>query len=283
MDELLEITTDEQGSLVVSSKIFADGLGISHKSLLESIRTHQTDIEGAFGLIAFETRKGETRDSPFETANLTVTKRSTKPVTVAYLTEDQALTVGALSRNSKRVVSFKITLVKSFAEARKRLQTSLALAPELPALVSDSLLLQLLDQNSQILATQQQMITSLQTTLDRLLAQPATDDPFTRLKRTQESIALPSERQLSIPGLPVAQPRPSSLRQTIHVHITQYARSRSLNTQTYYNRVYQRLYAVYGINVNLIQRAPGESILEALERLNYLDKVYNIVVTELDN
>jgi phage regulator Rha-like protein len=92
--------------LTVSSRDFAAGLGIQHKHLLETIRSHLSSIEVHFGRVAFETAPLSTRGG-------------TQLVSIAHLTEDQALFVGTLSRNSQRVVSFKATLVRSFAEARR--------------------------------------------------------------------------------------------------------------------------------------------------------------------
>ena len=97
--------------LTVSSLDFANGLGIHHKNLLETIRFHQSAIEANFGLITFET---EAVRRPGE--------RGTKYAAVAYLTEDQALFIGTLSRNSTRVIAFKATLVQSFSEARRQLR-----------------------------------------------------------------------------------------------------------------------------------------------------------------
>lgn len=95
-------------TLTVSSRDFAAGLGIQHKHLLETIRIHQQTIESDFGLVAFETE-----------AVKRLGERGAKHMKAAYLTEDQALFVGTLSRNSQRVVAFKSILVRSFAEARR--------------------------------------------------------------------------------------------------------------------------------------------------------------------
>ncbi|GAB4007128.1 hypothetical protein GCM10028808_10410 [Spirosoma migulaei] len=108
MNELVAVTSNEQGLLVVNTVDVAKGLGIKHKNLLDTIRTHQKAIEGNFGRVAFETE-------PLQTGG------GTQNRSVAYLTEDQALFIGTLSRNSTRVVAFKATLVQSFSTARKLL------------------------------------------------------------------------------------------------------------------------------------------------------------------
>lgn len=111
MNEPLAVTTDEQGLLVVSTIDVAQELGLRHKDLVETIRTHQKTIEENFGLIAFQTEAVKRPN-----------QRGTKYTSYAYLTEDQALFIGTLSRNSARVIAFKATLVKSFSEVRRQLQ-----------------------------------------------------------------------------------------------------------------------------------------------------------------
>lgn len=105
---VLPVTTNEEGIPVICTLDFAIGLGIQHKNLLETVRTYQTLIEKDFGRVRFETR-------PLETAG------GTQQQVVAFLTEDQSLFIGSLSRNSERVVEFKSVLVRSFAAARKKL------------------------------------------------------------------------------------------------------------------------------------------------------------------
>lgn len=198
MQELITITTDEQGSLAVNTLDFANGLGIQHKNLLETIRTHQEAIERDFGRIAFQTQ-------PLETGG-----GKQKGIT-AYLTEDQALFVGTLSRNSKRVVEFKSTLVRSFAEARKRLQ------PEpVPILSTEQILLQLAQQQTQLLTTQQDQLNQLRADVENLMAghQPANSRPA-RLPRPGQ--------QLALPGMPTpSPPGPAGLRPLIARRVNDY-------------------------------------------------------------
>ncbi len=103
----------------IDSRIVAKELGIKHKNLIESIRTHQKSIESNFGLVAFETE-----------ARLEG-KHGGGDLVIAHLTEDQSIFVGSLSRNSKKVVEFKAKLVKAFSIARSIM---VAPVPELPAL-----------------------------------------------------------------------------------------------------------------------------------------------------
>jgi phage antirepressor YoqD-like protein len=105
---LLPISAQEN-TLLVSTLDFAEGLAIQHKNLLETIMTYLPTIEKGFGQVAFQTE------------TVTNSVGAVNQIKFALLTEDQALFVGSLSRNSERVVEFKSVLVRSFAEARKRL------------------------------------------------------------------------------------------------------------------------------------------------------------------
>lgn len=90
----------------VDSRIVAEELGIEHRALIQLIRTHQESIESNFERVAFEML-------PSETAG------GIQNLTVAHLSEDQALFIGSLSRNTQKVVDFKSKLVKAFSLARK--------------------------------------------------------------------------------------------------------------------------------------------------------------------
>ena len=265
----ITITTSEQGSLVVSSRDFALGLDIQHKNLIETIRTHQQAIEEGFGLIVFETRKIDEKDSPFETANLATAKRSTKPQTVAYLTEDQALFIGTLSRNSKRVVEFKATLVKSFAQARQRLQ------PATPT--TDQLLIQLMAQTNQLMAAQQELMAGLRADVDELKhTQPAAPAPLPPHRQRQA----PRAGQLGLPGIPPPNANPS-LRHQIYQHVLTYSGYHGAPIGDTYAYLYRRLFEVYSISVNRLNRLPTESVLDVLDRYGHMDRLYALVQNEL--
>ncbi|MBD2702305.1 phage regulatory protein/antirepressor Ant [Spirosoma sp. BT702] len=108
---ILPINTIEGSLQVVNTIDFAEGLGIQHASIIKTIREYLPAIEKDFGRVRFQI-------GPFETAG------GVQQVNYALLTEDQSLFVGSLSRNSERVVEFKSVLVRSFAEARRRLSNS---------------------------------------------------------------------------------------------------------------------------------------------------------------
>jgi phage regulator Rha-like protein len=99
----------EAKSVVIESKIVSAGLGISHRSLLQTISKHLESIESNFGAVAFQMREHKTSQG------------NKAQVRVAHLTEDQAYFIITLSRNSPKVKAFKAAMVKAFSLARKEL------------------------------------------------------------------------------------------------------------------------------------------------------------------
>lgn len=94
--------------VLIDSRVIAEALGIQHESLVAGINRYRIDIEKSFGMLRFEIGASN----------------SGQHIKYAVLTEDQAIYIGTLSRNSEKVVEFKARLVKSFSEARKLLQKS---------------------------------------------------------------------------------------------------------------------------------------------------------------
>ena len=90
--------------VLVGSRIVAEFLGVGHKDWLgNTISTHLLAIEDNFGKVCFE-------NTPSGLTN--------QPLRYALLTEDQALFVATLSRNTPQVVAFKAALVKTFQKIR---------------------------------------------------------------------------------------------------------------------------------------------------------------------
>lgn len=110
MSDLLTIETlnDIQ---VVDSRLVAEALGIQHPNLMQTIKRYQVELE-EFNHLVFETGVGQRKQG------------GGKAQKFCYLTEDQAIFVGTLSRNTAKVVAFKVSLVKSFAQARKALEST---------------------------------------------------------------------------------------------------------------------------------------------------------------
>ncbi len=230
--------------MTVSSLDFANGLGIQHKNLLETIRTHQVHIEKGFGRIAFETR-------PLETGG------GRQKGSVAYLTEDQALFVGTLSRNSERVVAFKTTLVKAFSEARKHLSVAsgqqLAQGPNY-----ENILLQ----QGLLLDAQQEQIRKMTQQLNAITA----------------SLNPIQQAEVQVPQV---KPNDSTLREIIINHVNRYIETRGFDQQDTWHYLFKRLLVQNGINVRQLYRSPGSTDMDALEKHGLLDKLHAIVATEL--
>lgn len=96
------------GDLYVNSVNLAEGLGVKHKSLLETIRTYLAQIQ-RFGHL------------PFKSATVINSVGAVNETTYCLLNENQALFVGSLSRNTEKVVAFKVRLIEEFDKARRAL------------------------------------------------------------------------------------------------------------------------------------------------------------------
>lgn len=97
----------EDGALVVDSRLIASQLGIQHENFMDTLNKYKTQTEQAFGFLRFQTGEIQGRGQPEK---------------YCFLTEDQAFFLMTLSRNTPEVVSAKLSLVKSFSEAKKLLR-----------------------------------------------------------------------------------------------------------------------------------------------------------------
>ena len=271
---LLPIRTSGEMPMIASID-FAAGLDIQHKNLLETIRTHRVTIEANFGAIAFESEYTRLEDSAFQTRNLNQAKRITKPQTVAYLSKDQALFIGSLSRNSEKVVEFKALLVRSFAKAEQTLRQLTTTPVAAPVALPDNntLLLQLMNQQQNMMSVQQEMLQQLRADVEEI---KAGKKPVGSRKASRPALSPPHLRELPQPPAPV-----SSARQSISRRVNEYCGIHNVSQSETYNYLYKRLYDVYGINVYRLQRGSHESFLDALERYNHLDRLYGLIAAEL--
>lgn len=108
MENLIKIQ-HKDGIQVVDSRLIAEGLNINHKSLMETIRTYQKDLE-EMGVL------------PFETAKPLKDSKGGRPESFCYLNELQCHFVVTLSRNTPEVVNFKKSLVIAFDQAKKEVK-----------------------------------------------------------------------------------------------------------------------------------------------------------------
>lgn len=98
---------------LTTSLIIAERLDIQHKNILHNIDKFSKELQ-TINPLAFETRKGE----PLPQGGYSKSTR------YALLTEEQAAFVITLSRNTPKVVEFKLALTKAFFEAREALNKS---------------------------------------------------------------------------------------------------------------------------------------------------------------
>ena len=103
--QLVEIVTDKSEPQI-DSRIIADFLGVKHQNTFELIKDYTSDFE-QFGKLRFKT-------GPLP---------SGQNGKFVMLNEDQCFLLLAFSRNSQRVRSLKVKLVKAFSEARRALET----------------------------------------------------------------------------------------------------------------------------------------------------------------
>lgn len=100
------IVIENEGELVVDSRLIAQELGIEHESFVRTIRNYESIIEEEFGILRFQIGEIQGRGQP-ERHYL--------------LTEDQATFLMTLSRNTPEVIRCKINLVKAFSKAKQLL------------------------------------------------------------------------------------------------------------------------------------------------------------------
>lgn len=115
--ELVHASTD--GALTTTSEIIAEGVGIQHKNVLETIRKNQADFE-EFGRVAFETRTRQTAGGAQKT-------------NIAILNREQAMFAMTLFRNNDIVIEFKKRLIKAFVELENKVAAPALTGPELMA------------------------------------------------------------------------------------------------------------------------------------------------------
>jgi len=113
MKNVITVETRNE-KLVVSSRLVANRLDIGHDLLLKTITKYESTIQARFGVLGFENRK------PPEST------KGGRPTKTYYLTENQAIFITTLSRNTEAVVNLKADLVQAFSDARKPKALSLA-------------------------------------------------------------------------------------------------------------------------------------------------------------
>ncbi|TAE13731.1 MAG: hypothetical protein EAZ95_10795 [Bacteroidetes bacterium] len=105
---------EHEGVHVVDSRLIAEALGVNHSDWFRNIiLKHQNKIEAKFGALRFE--NGVLKHKSYQ--------GSTR-IRYAFLTEDQALFIATLSKNTEEVIDLKASLVLSFSKMRKELENN---------------------------------------------------------------------------------------------------------------------------------------------------------------
>lgn len=109
MADLILQVTEQNGDLVVDSRLIALRLDIQHETFMRTIKKYESKIEKRFGCIRFDFGVPESA-----TGN---------PPKFAWLTEDQATTLMTFSKNTEIVIDCKLDLVVAFSEAKRIIKT----------------------------------------------------------------------------------------------------------------------------------------------------------------
>ena len=101
---------EQDGELVVDSRLIAERLGIQHRGLIQTIEKHLTRIQA----------KNQVR---FEMETVKLPQGGTKQRKFAYLDERQATLLMTMSRNTEQVLDCKEALVDAFEKAKSIIKT----------------------------------------------------------------------------------------------------------------------------------------------------------------
>lgn len=128
---------------LTTSLLIAEALERPHEGVIKLCRNHEDDLN-EFGRVAFQIHpfKDEAFQMPRESdGGFGIRRGCIKPVTVAYLNEQQATMLVCFMTNSPKVVKFKVALVKAFFEMKKLLaeQSGLYTPDEIAAIKDKSL------------------------------------------------------------------------------------------------------------------------------------------------
>lgn len=117
---VIKLVDVKKGEPTTTTLQIALGLGLTHKSVIQLLRTYLPDVQ-EFGRVRFESSydSNDLENSAFQMRN----SNQGRHTRYAVLNEQQAYFLMTLMRNNPRVISFKKALVKAFFEARTLLQT----------------------------------------------------------------------------------------------------------------------------------------------------------------
>lgn len=246
MNELIQITTDEQGLTVVQS-------ARELHSFLEVKSKFADWFKNRVSKWGFV----EGQDYTTVSKNLEIGGRELDYA----LTLDMAKELSMVERNAKGKAARQY-----FIEAEKRLR-EVAKAEPAVLLSPEQVLLQQAHQ----IVEQGSLIAQLRADVDKLLKGQRPQTSARHSLRPTPQLFGPPKKNNSL----------STLRQLVHGRVNEYCGFHSVSQSETYSYLYKRLFDVYTINVYRLNRASGESILDAVERYGHLDKMYGLITAEL--
>lgn len=257
MNELIQVTTGEQGSPVVKSARELHGFLESKQQFADWFRNRVTKydfVEGRDYTPIVEEVFHNSMKNP---------KGGRTPVDYA-LSLDMAKELAMVERTEKGKQARQY-----FIEKEKQLRQVLTSSTP-----TEQVLLHLMNQSTQLLANQQQLLLDLRADVDRLKSQQAQLPPATLPPHQQG-------QQLGLPGIPTPRPASVSLRQAIHRHVSDYSAYFGKPIHETYGYLYKRMFELHGLSVHRLNRLPTESLLDVLGRYNELGRFYDLAIAEL--
>lgn len=213
---------------VVDSRLVAKKLGIRHKNFMETVYKYQSQIE-EFHLLSFEMEIGQRNQG------------GGKAKKYCYLSEDQAIFIGTLSRNTQKVIAFKAHLVKSFAIARRGDRSEATLSPA-----------QIILKQAQQMVDFEQRITAI-------------ENDKQQAKEELQIIQLEGSKALF-----------ADTRKSLDHFVKSYARYKQLPVPQIYETLYERFSVAYGINLKLRAKRANKTPIAWLESRGYITEAYEL-------
>lgn len=231
---------------IIPSTFVSNRKGTQHKNERATIRKYSPHM-AATPMGAPKETTVRSEECAHKTPNLSLPlKRSTKPQTIFLLTEEQALFLCSLGRNSEQIVQFKIELVLAFAEERRRKARTMP-AIDVARLVEYEQRLSDLERQLDQYRTNQQQAAQLLLNVDR------------------SSEAVPEE----------------TMRMKIQRIVNGYCQAKGQMQSFVWSHVYEMLYTRYRVRIQAYKKGKRETLLSVAERIGQLSNVYAIVSSEL--
>lgn len=280
MQQLINITTDGQGSSVVSARElyhflevkqqFADW--IKSRIIKYGFREGEDYVEAPKNLdagIVSENSEKPADEGISRNFHKTMKDNRRGPQATDYaMTLDMAKELSMVERNQKGKEArlYFIDCERAALELAKQLATapppSAAIAP-----ATEQLLLQLMQQQTQLMAGQQAMLDQLRADVEQI--RQTGQRPPSRAKRLAASAPTPPH----LTG-------PASLRQQIVRKVNEYCARHGVEHSDAYKYLYRRLWLDFGFNVHTY-RLDSERPLDTIERYGKLVQLLSIIDSEL--